>query len=826
MVFALLAAGVGEAAGESDGLSFVSDIFLKGLFNDAEMRGDYLFCTCGYGLLIMDMSDPGSPAVVCRVPTPGEASGFYLTDSYAFVADGGDGLAIIDITDVESAEIVAQVDTESWAENVQYVEERNIAYVANTVGGVALVGFVNPELAWLHSSFNSEGLAYDLVVRYPYVYIADGTHGVVIADVSSPSSPVEVFDLDIDGDALGLTEYGDYLIVAAGGAGVKIYDISDPDSLQFVSSFNTAGKAWECAVRGNALYVADGGNGLVSVDISDIHNPQTIGKHSTRLARAVAVSENNVVVADHDRGIKVFTEDYPSLGTFVSDYVPRISVEEVCVQDGYAYIAAGTEGLVVFDISDVKSPVPADTLDTEAAIWDIFAYGDYLFAAADEDGVMILDISDPYNLSVIGQSRANSINSVHPVAVFDTTAVRFKLFAGANYYGMYAFDVEIDTLLETALIESVSVIAPQYGTVLDLIVPGYYAYLANYGVVFHTDPYGGGLDIINVQDMNDLFIEGRFNTRECPGGAVPGCRDGATAVAKRGSFAYIAVGEDGVEVVNVRDVNDPYQVERLQTYGHAEDVFIDYDELYVADGLEGIMMVDASDPDILEVVTTVNTSGYAKGVTVLDSYVYVADNYSVSILSKDSTPVATPDLVAYEGNGGVFLSWRDVGYVSYNVYRKTVPGAREIRLNEEPIFSGHSFIDSAVRRGVTYLYTLGAIDESGVERRFGPVKVSVADRQFADIKTGVYPNPFNPEATISYAVPGDPGGAKLDVELNIFSPSGRLVRNLLSKPQSPGRYEIKWRGTDSNGNVVPSGTYFFRLEIGDRVQTGKLVNLK
>jgi hypothetical protein len=81
---------------------------------------------------------------------------------------------------------------------------------------------------------------------------------------------------------------------------------------------------------------------------------------------------------------------------------------------------------------------------------------------------------------------------------------------------------------------------------------------------------------------------------------------------------------------------------------------------------------------------------------------------------------------------------------------------------------------------------------------------------------GVYPNPFNPAATIAYALPA---GGK--VTLNVYDISGRLVRNLVDGYRAGGRHEAIF---DASG--LASGVYIYRLEAGEFAANGKLILMK
>ena len=84
-----------------------------------------------------------------------------------------------------------------------------------------------------------------------------------------------------------------------------------------------------------------------------------------------------------------------------------------------------------------------------------------------------------------------------------------------------------------------------------------------------------------------------------------------------------------------------------------------------------------------------------------------------------------------------------------------------------------------------------------------------------------YPNPFNPETTISYNLPSESY-----VTLEIYNLKGQLVKKLLSETQSSGKHSIVWNGCDQNGREVASGFYFYRITTKNNQLTRKILLMK
>ena len=84
-----------------------------------------------------------------------------------------------------------------------------------------------------------------------------------------------------------------------------------------------------------------------------------------------------------------------------------------------------------------------------------------------------------------------------------------------------------------------------------------------------------------------------------------------------------------------------------------------------------------------------------------------------------------------------------------------------------------------------------------------------------------YPNPFNAEVSIPFAVAAD-GSARLE----LFNMAGQRVRLLINQELQTGYYRPRWDGTDDAGRTVGSGVYIYRLQAGEFEQSRRLLLLK
>jgi hypothetical protein len=88
-----------------------------------------------------------------------------------------------------------------------------------------------------------------------------------------------------------------------------------------------------------------------------------------------------------------------------------------------------------------------------------------------------------------------------------------------------------------------------------------------------------------------------------------------------------------------------------------------------------------------------------------------------------------------------------------------------------------------------------------------PTALSIANR----------PDPFNPATSLRVEAP-----ASEVARIEIIDLRGRVIRSLWRGPWPGGHRELEWNGRDEQGNALPSGIYWARVQAGGLSRTDRL----
>jgi len=171
---------------------------------------------------------------------------------------------------------------------------------------------------------------------------------------------------------------------------------------------------------------------------------------------------------------------------------------------------------------------------------------------------------------------------------------------------------------------------------------------------------------------------------------------------------------------------------------------------------------------------------------------------TIFIIPDDTpNPVLISRFEATPSGADVEVSWEfssDEPVTTYTLYRRAAGVAVAKVIAEGDANTVRSFVDRAVEPGTTYHYELLVRTLDGDEYRSQPAKVTTPELSLSLGQN--HPNPFNPQTTIPFVVPG---AGTSRVRLIVLDAAGRVVRTLVDDSMPGGSHEATWNGKDGRG---------------------------
>jgi hypothetical protein len=170
-----------------------------GALNDANnitIAGHYVYVTTARGLVVVDIDDPLNPRIVQQVEGLRNPRAFAVQFRYGFVVDD-DGLKVLDLSSPGSPKLVLGAVV-SLADAKDVYVARTYAYVANGKEGIAIIDVEEAEKPRLDQTFNAGGALNDahqvkvaMTNASLFGYVADGKNGLRILQLTSPETTPE-----------------------------------------------------------------------------------------------------------------------------------------------------------------------------------------------------------------------------------------------------------------------------------------------------------------------------------------------------------------------------------------------------------------------------------------------------------------------------------------------------------------------------------------------------------------------------------------------------------------------------------------------------------
>lgn len=224
-------------------------------------------------------------------------------------------------------------------------------------------------------------------------------NGIIAFDTSTVLQPSVVDRIRLQGEPSSIKISGKTAYVACGSSGLKIIDISGFTSFSEKSSISFSDKALDLEVSGNLAYVAADSAGLRIVDVSDITRPVEKGSFSKDGFRCqnISIKDKTVFVSDPLSGVRIINVTSSESPSQISSIEETGRVTGICSAGDFLYLGTSDAGLKIYDISDPSAPRLRGNIaiETNSLSWKMACVSGTVFIALGDKGTRAVDVSKP-----------------------------------------------------------------------------------------------------------------------------------------------------------------------------------------------------------------------------------------------------------------------------------------------------------------------------------------------------------------------------------------------------------------------------------------------
>ena len=773
-----------------------------------------------------------------------KVQGVAVSGDYAYLAVGDYGLVIMNISNPADPQQVGHYETDGAAKKVFY--ENNMAYIADGVNGLVVVNVTDRTAPTLYGAYATPGgIAEDFVKVGTYGYIADGANGMIILDLAHRYNPVwksTYTSVTVGGEAYGVTVSGDYAYLAYGANGLEIVNISDLDNPALTGSYNTLGSARKVALWEDCAYVADYNGDLRAINVSNPVLPAL--KKSLVLpgyAYSVTSFRGYALVSAGTAGLRVVEAHEQTVLTEVGYYDTDGTNTYNCTFIApYAYVADGSKfGIydcsvaLEYDMGDVNRWVPTEYLTIQKAI-DAADDGDSILVRlgtyrtyftnngkdldivsakarwdADHSCPPTLSLADMGRCVILGDGSRTLVNMVGSLT--GTTLAGFKIYKGKR--GIQCSDGAVVTIRHCHIREN----SGDTGAGVT-VKTGCDVTLDYCQVEYNTaSNYGGG---VGCSEDSKLALNGctiKLNTGTNFGGGVwLSNNNNADPTNVTIDSCYIGNNKtryDGGAGAGIYAMSSTVEITRTEI---VKNIGPDAaPNAYCEKG--GGLYANNSTVSIDHCTFAFNKGKYGFGiylgegadVTVTNSILW--DDRDQEVFLKQTGTPSTFTISYTDIRGGVaeinYLSDPDIGNTVTDGFNNIGGTVGLVFDTGNPLFVNNytNFHLQAASPciGVGSDGDMGKY-EFGTRSPRPPSDVSGNDAILPESVqfSAAYPNPFNAETRLDFALP-----ETAPVSLVVYDLNGRRILGLVDGIQAAGYHSFIW-----NGRAMPTGTYLIRFE--------------
>lgn len=515
-------------------------------------------------------------------------------------------------------------------------------FIACGTGGMAVLNVSDPSRLQTVGYLDTRGITERITVHGNYALIADGPQGMQVADISDRANPALVAEAYPLAYAYDIAVQGTTAYIAAGGSGILVVDIEDPKAPLEKGLVSLDGFQYGVAADNGRLYAAGAWGGVSILDLGNPEYPQVIGAIETfGWAMGVQMKHGKLFVSEGANGLRVYE---PGGGQAISMYDQYVGfILDFAVLGDTAYLIDKEKGLLVVDFANQAEPALAGRWMPLTDGRRVTLDGQYCYVAGGLSGMHVYDLANPASPVELFWYDTES-GYANQVLVDNGRA-----FLGAHLdtpESLIAFDVtDPHAIVKGGVLDRSIQFLAQIAA-RDLSVQGDTLYIHGEWNIVSVDVSDiRNLKILQFQRLDsgsgdisgNLFVTSTnrqhyfvdvldpYDMRVLS--ELPGDTGGEGAIFIDPQTVIIS-SNSGVRVVDVSDPANPAVISTLTLSGSIMGFSRDGDVVYMAAKEAGVHAVDVSDSKKLKLIETIKTPGSAWGCYARGDLLVVADNMS------------------------------------------------------------------------------------------------------------------------------------------------------------------------------------------------------
>lgn len=596
----------------------ISSIHLGSRYQKIVERDGYWYLAGEWGLECWQFNAQNEFVRLSEVATPGIAQWVALEGDHAYVADGWEGLTIVDVTNPHELRFVSnyepphRVGPENLC-NVFCVSVKNGIAYASGFFGLSVIDVSDPympfqvdRIAFVDTVFgiptddgnifgSSAILGDRLYIAVGSVATEDSATGLYELEISDPFHPEIVSLYTRNTGSPQFVQIQDSVLAVAANWSLHLFTISATGSLTPRDSltdiiFHT-GDVGDLTIQGNTVLLAGTGGttqgGITNIDISNLDSIYIREDFSLPTNFNCVQMSDSIGFAGYFHSnllkLRLKPDGFLDSTGFIGS---NANVRGVAVKDDALYATSRNEGLIIFDVSDRANPVLLDRIPLGDPLRPI-VLENYLCIGNIEPLAAIFDVSistSPQVIDTIHRDRIWTFAKLDDVLFapqLDSTYIYTLREGGLTYTGTEVSMSFREPIIRDSLAFGLGLICRiQSDTTLSLVSqiggPGIDFDMKG-GNYFAAQGYGG-LGVFDVSNPSaPVFLKSwiRFGHSAQPGYAA--------SVRILDEYALLFESEFSITVIDISNPGSPNPIGRLPTPGYALHGVLDSEYLYVAD---------------------------------------------------------------------------------------------------------------------------------------------------------------------------------------------------------------------------------------------------